>query len=246
MHPMIAERLDLWRLSNFNLERLPSAEDVYLFHAVARENPKDERLIAIAEVRDLTPARDSAGRTIGFPHLEGVLAQALADIRHALGRRPPKQRPLSNRVILYVRPTWDIASGNLARRGAPAGADGRGPGPGEGRGPDQDAGRGHRRDPGRGPGRREHRRPGGHCPGQAACRPADPAADRVPAEGAALGAPRCSLSLRADPDAHAAGRRAGRLPGRRVRRVRPRRRRRGTRAGRPALRSATPPGSWSE
>ena len=71
MHPMIAERLDLWRLSNFNLERLPSAEDIYLFQAVASDNAKDERLIALAEVRDLTPARSSAGRTIGFPHLEG-------------------------------------------------------------------------------------------------------------------------------------------------------------------------------
>jgi len=125
LHPMIAERLDLWRLSNFTLQRLPSAEDVYLFHAVARENPKDERLIAIAEVRDLTPARDSAGRTIGFPHLEGVLAQALADIRHALGRRPRNQRPLSNRVILYVRPIWDIAPGTwrgVAHRLAPMAA----------------------------------------------------------------------------------------------------------------------------
>ena len=109
MHPMIAERLDLWRLSNFSLQRLPSAEDVYLFHAVGRENPKDERLIAMAEVRDLTPARDSTGRIIGLPHLEGVLAQALADIRHGLIHRPPKQRPLSNRVILYVHPAWDTA-----------------------------------------------------------------------------------------------------------------------------------------
>jgi acetyl/propionyl-CoA carboxylase alpha subunit/acetyl-CoA carboxylase carboxyltransferase component len=125
MHPMIAERLDLWRLSNFNVQRLPSAEDVYLFHAVARENPKDERLIAIAEVRDLTPARDSAGRIIGFPHLEGVLAQALADIRHGLSHRPPKQRPLSNRVILYVHPTWDVAPGtwrSVVRRLAPMAA----------------------------------------------------------------------------------------------------------------------------
>ncbi len=126
LHPMIAERLDLWRLSNFTLQRAPSAEDVYLFHAVARENPKDERLIAIAEVRDLTPARDPAGRIIGFPHLEGMLAQAFGDIRHALGRQPPKQRPLGNRVILHVRPTWDIAPETwrgVAHRLAPLAAD---------------------------------------------------------------------------------------------------------------------------
>ena len=86
LHPMIAERLNLWRLSNFKLERLPSAEDIYLFHAVAHENAKDERLIALAEVRDLTPARDAAGNIIGYPVLESQLKQSLADIRHALGR----------------------------------------------------------------------------------------------------------------------------------------------------------------
>ena len=126
MHPMIAERLDLWRLSNFSLRRLPSAEDVYLFHAVAHANPKDERLIALAEVRDLTPARDSSGAVIGYPHMEGMLAQALADIRRALRGQPPRQRPLSNRVVLYVRPAWDIPTSTwrgLAHRLAPLAAD---------------------------------------------------------------------------------------------------------------------------
>ena len=125
LHPMLAERLNLWRLSNFKLQRLPSAEDVYLYHAVAHENPKDERLIALAEVRDLTPARSVSGKLIGFPHLEGQLAQALADIRHALAGRPQKQRPLSNRVVLYVRPTWNIPTGTwrkLAHKLAPMAA----------------------------------------------------------------------------------------------------------------------------
>ena len=115
LHPMIAERLDLWRLSNFKLERLPSAEDIYLFHAVAHENAMDERLIALAEVRDLTPARNATGKIIGFPVLENQLEQSLADIRHALSGRPPKRRPMSNRVVLYVRPVWDIPTGTWRR-----------------------------------------------------------------------------------------------------------------------------------
>ena len=123
---MIAERLDLWRLSNFSLRRLASAEDVYLFHAVARANPKDERLIAIAEVRDLTAARDSAGGIIGYPLLEGILAQAFADMRGALRGQPHRQRPLRNRVMLYVRPVWDIPTviwRNLAHQLAAQAAD---------------------------------------------------------------------------------------------------------------------------
>jgi len=126
MHPMIAERLDLWRLSNFSLRRLSSAEDVYLFRAVAHANPKDERLIAIAEVRDLTAARDSAGEIIGYPLLEGILVQAFADIHGALRGQPQRQRPLRNRVLLYVRPVWDIPTAtwrNLAHQLAPQAAD---------------------------------------------------------------------------------------------------------------------------
>src|SRR5439155_20470958 len=57
LHPMIARRLRLWRLENFELTRLPSVQDTYLFHCVAREAPADERFVALAEVRDLTPVR---------------------------------------------------------------------------------------------------------------------------------------------------------------------------------------------
>ena len=67
VHPMMGERLHLWRLKNFKIERLPSMEDVYLLHAVANENPKDERLFAVAEVRDLTPVRDKWGRIVQLP-----------------------------------------------------------------------------------------------------------------------------------------------------------------------------------
>ena len=57
VHPEIAERLRLWRLAEFELDRLPSAEDVYLLRGTGRSNPADERLFAVAEVRDLTPVR---------------------------------------------------------------------------------------------------------------------------------------------------------------------------------------------
>ena len=62
MHPLTGQRLDLWRLKNFDGTRLPSAEDTYLFHLVAQDNPADERLVALAEIRDVTPLRDAAGQ----------------------------------------------------------------------------------------------------------------------------------------------------------------------------------------
>ena len=67
LHPLMVERLHLWRLANFAVERLPAAEDIYLVRAVAHANPKDQRLLAMGEVRDLTPVRDDDGRVVALP-----------------------------------------------------------------------------------------------------------------------------------------------------------------------------------
>ena len=88
LHPMLAKRMDLWRLANFELERLRSVEDVYLFRGVAHDNPADVRLFALAEVRDLTPAYDEDGRVVALPLLERMGLQALAAMRQAHGERP--------------------------------------------------------------------------------------------------------------------------------------------------------------
>ena len=108
LHPMMAERMELWRLSNFELERLPAAPDVYLFNAVARDNPRDERLVAVAEVRDFTPVRDDDGRITALPELERMVRQAFEAMRSAQSRRPARQRLLWNRLLLYAWPTIDI------------------------------------------------------------------------------------------------------------------------------------------
>jgi acetyl/propionyl-CoA carboxylase alpha subunit/acetyl-CoA carboxylase carboxyltransferase component len=113
IHPMLAKRLHLWRLSNFNIERLPSVEDVYLIHAVARDNSKDERLFACAEVRDVTPVRDDAGRIVQLPHLERMLMEAMASIRLFQSRRPPYQRLHWNRILLNVWPTLNLGPDEL-------------------------------------------------------------------------------------------------------------------------------------
>ena len=111
LHPMLAKRLDLWRLANFRLERLRSAEDVYLFHGVAHDNPKDHRLFALAEVRDLGPTPDAAGN-LRYPNLERMGLQALSGIREALTSFPAADPPAANRIVLYVRPPWDLTPGD--------------------------------------------------------------------------------------------------------------------------------------
>jgi acetyl/propionyl-CoA carboxylase alpha subunit/acetyl-CoA carboxylase carboxyltransferase component len=123
LHPMMGRRLHLWRLNNFKIDRLPSVEDVYLLHAVARDNPKDERLFAAAEVRDVTPVRDEAGHVVQLPHLERMLMEALAAIRLFQSRRRPQERLYWNRVFLYVWPPLNLKPDelrNIVRRLAPA------------------------------------------------------------------------------------------------------------------------------
>jgi acetyl/propionyl-CoA carboxylase alpha subunit/acetyl-CoA carboxylase carboxyltransferase component len=122
VHPMMGKRLHLWRLSNFKIERLPSVADVYLLHAVARDNPKDERLFAAAEVRDVTPVCDDAGRIVQLPHLERMFMEALGAIRLFQSRRRPQDRLHWNRVFLYVWPPLTLKPDELTdivRRLAP-------------------------------------------------------------------------------------------------------------------------------
>ncbi len=114
IHPLTGQRLNMWRLKNFDGVRLPSAEDTYLFHVVAKENPADERLIAMAEVRDLTPQRDAAGEIIGFPTVERLLAACLDGIRRAQSQRGVHRRLDHNRIFLYAWPSLEIPLSEVA------------------------------------------------------------------------------------------------------------------------------------
>jgi len=107
LHPMLAKRLDLWRLANFRLRRLPSAADVHVFHGVAHDNPEDQRLFALAEVRDLIPVRDASGG-ISYPRLELMGLSAISAMRQALAAIPGHDGPTANRIVLSVRPPWDV------------------------------------------------------------------------------------------------------------------------------------------
>lgn len=108
LHPLIAQRLHLGRLANFHLRRLASADHVYLFHCVGRMTRADERLVALAEVRDLVAIFDSTGAVAAVPELEHVFASCLDAMRRALADWPGRRRPQWNRVLLYAWPVIDL------------------------------------------------------------------------------------------------------------------------------------------
>jgi len=122
MHPLIGQRLDLWRLKNFTGTPLPATEDTYLFHCVARDNPADERLVAFAEIHDVTPLRDASGHVVAFPAVERKLAACLESMRASQAERGTTRRLDANRIVLYVWPPIDIPLTELsgfARASAP-------------------------------------------------------------------------------------------------------------------------------
>ena len=122
LHPMISRRLRFSRLANFEVSRLPSVDDTYLFHCVAPEDPTDERFVALAEVRDLTPVHDASGALTSLPEVEHILAGCLEGIRRSQAERPARRRLQANHVFLYIWPTVEVPLHELtaaARRLAP-------------------------------------------------------------------------------------------------------------------------------
>ena len=123
MHPMVAQRLEVWRLANFKTEQLPAPEHIYLFHAVARDNPKDERLFSFVDVRDTTPRRTPSGELEALPHLEHLFLEAIAGIREVQARRSARDRLHWNRILLFLWSVADLTPADMthiARRLAPA------------------------------------------------------------------------------------------------------------------------------
>jgi acetyl/propionyl-CoA carboxylase alpha subunit/acetyl-CoA carboxylase carboxyltransferase component len=114
LHPYIAQRMQLERLSKFDLTRLPSSdEEVYLFRCVARENQSDDRFVAFAQVRDLTELREHDGRLVALPTAEDTIATCLDSIRRAQARRPATKRFNTNRIVVYVWPASEITRAEL-------------------------------------------------------------------------------------------------------------------------------------
>lgn len=103
LHPMLAKRLELWRMANFVVDRLPAPDGIFLFHGRAKADPQDHRLFAVAEVWDLSELEAGI-----YPDLERAGLQALAAMRSALATFPAGDRPKANRLTLFFRPRLEI------------------------------------------------------------------------------------------------------------------------------------------
>jgi acetyl-CoA carboxylase carboxyltransferase component/biotin carboxyl carrier protein len=107
-HPMIAARLKYHRFRNFTSERLESPNGIYSYKVVGINNPRDVRLMAVAEVRDLTPSCDESGQISGLPTTERLIAACANAIRTAQAEHDPRRQLMMNRIVLYAWPPFDL------------------------------------------------------------------------------------------------------------------------------------------
>jgi len=123
IHPEAARRVDLDRLDNFELERLPVGGDgVYCFRGRSRTLQADERIFVLADAR-VRSSGDGRDAALFVPAFEHAFTEATRALRTVVNLRDPKRRLQWNRIALYVAPAIfldaDIAW-TLARRLAPA------------------------------------------------------------------------------------------------------------------------------
>ncbi|HAA58921.1 MAG TPA: hypothetical protein DCE42_29460, partial [Myxococcales bacterium] len=114
VHPEAARRIELQRLQEFSLERLPAPEHIYAFLAQGRNNPKDTRVFLFAELHEV-PELESKDTQDELLEFERVFFEGLRVIREVQSRLSLRKRFHWNRFTLYVRPTIDFGAEDLSR-----------------------------------------------------------------------------------------------------------------------------------
>ena len=104
IHPEVAERLKLWRLDNFNLERLAAHDRVYAFKGVARNNPKDQRVFVFAEVFGESSSLEGAP----IKEYEQVFFEAVRTLRRIQSKQSHRTRFRWNWMEFYIHPIMTI------------------------------------------------------------------------------------------------------------------------------------------
>ena len=108
LHPEMEERLELWRLDEFELVRQASHDRLVVFQATARSNPRDERIVVISEVRDVPLGEVLDSAPAALLAFEQAFMEATRAVREIQWRRARRARYVNNRIVLNVRPAVTV------------------------------------------------------------------------------------------------------------------------------------------
>ena len=104
LHPEMERRLELWRLNEFELQRVESHERLVIYRGRARSNPTDERIFVIGEVGSVPAGELAHQASDSLPAFEHAYLEAIRALREIQSRRTVRRRYHWNRITLYVRP----------------------------------------------------------------------------------------------------------------------------------------------
>ncbi|MFO7848728.1 MAG: carboxyl transferase domain-containing protein [Spirochaetia bacterium] len=99
--PLQYRELRVYRLKNFNLQILYNNDSVILLEATSRENPKDIRLFAFADVSETEPETDSSNSFRRLLMFENLYMEAVFAMRSAQAKY--RYRLQWNRIVIHNR-----------------------------------------------------------------------------------------------------------------------------------------------
>jgi acetyl-CoA carboxylase carboxyltransferase component/biotin carboxyl carrier protein len=114
VHPEAAQRIDLGRYENFELERLWGGDDVYCFFAKAKQDPTDQRLFTLADVRG-RPSDESKNVELFIPIFERAFQEATRTLRLNLGVRDPRRELQWNRLVMHMQHEVELDAATAQR-----------------------------------------------------------------------------------------------------------------------------------
>ena len=101
INPLQYRELRIGRLQNFTKKQIYASESVWLLHATAIANPRDERLFALVEVPTARFERDDQATIRRMVALENVFMEAVYAMRAA--QASATRRLYWNRIIINIR-----------------------------------------------------------------------------------------------------------------------------------------------
>jgi len=101
INPIQYRELRVHRLRHFDLKQLYSTESVFLLLMTAKDNPRDERLIALVDVPTARMEVDEKGTIRRMVALENVFMDAVYNMRAEQAKR--KRRLYWNRIVIHMR-----------------------------------------------------------------------------------------------------------------------------------------------
>jgi acetyl/propionyl-CoA carboxylase alpha subunit/acetyl-CoA carboxylase carboxyltransferase component len=101
LNPLLCREFKFNRLDLFELQLLYHGEAVFLFHIVAKSNPRDERFFAFVEVAETKPEQEEQSLSHRLVPFEAAVMEAVQAMRTAQAKR--KDRLYWNRIVIHMR-----------------------------------------------------------------------------------------------------------------------------------------------